>query len=102
MLDIADELAQVMLLLVPLLQKKIIRIMMGAHPRTSCRKIYKKLEILTDPSQYIYIYIYIYIYRVSQKECARLWESVPYVKLYRYIRKHLYAKLIMEIMAREV
>ena len=31
---------------------------------------------------YIYIYIYIYrcIYRVSQEECARLRESVPYVK----------------------
>jgi len=25
------------------------------------------------------IYIYIYIYRVSQEECARLWENVPYV-----------------------
>ena len=38
----------------------------------------------------IYIYIYIYIYRVSQEECARLRESVPYVKLYRY---NLYRKL---------
>jgi len=36
------------------LQKKIIRIIMGAHPKTSCRKIFKKLEILTVPSQYIY------------------------------------------------
>jgi len=35
----------------------------------------------------------IYIYRVSQEECTRLWESVPYVKLYRYIPKHLYPKL---------
>ena len=33
------------------------------------------------------------IYRVSQEECARLWESVPYVKLYRYNPKHLYPKL---------
>ena len=33
------------------------------------------------------------IYRVSQKECARLRESVPYVKLYRYNPKHLYPKL---------
>jgi len=32
---------------------------------------------------YIYIYIYIYIYRVSQKECARLREGVPYVKVYQ-------------------
>jgi len=28
--------------------------MMGAHPRTSCRKLFKKLEFLTVPSQYIY------------------------------------------------
>ena len=33
------------------------------------------------------------LYRVSQEECARLWESVPYVKLYRYNPKHLYPKL---------
>jgi pyruvate/2-oxoacid:ferredoxin oxidoreductase beta subunit len=30
------------------------------------------------------------IYRVSQEECAKLRESVPYVKVYRYNRKHLY------------
>ena len=33
------------------------------------------------------------IYRVSQEECERLRESVPYVKLYRYNPKHLYPKL---------
>ena len=32
------------------------------------------------------------IYRVSQEECARLRESVPYVKLYRKTPKHLYPK----------
>ena len=32
-------------------------------------------------------------HRVSQEECARLWESVPYVKVYRYNPKHLYPKL---------
>ena len=42
---------------------------------------------------YIYIYIYIYIHRVSQEEYARLRESVPYVKVYRYNPKHLYPKL---------
>ena len=42
---------------------------------------------------YIYIYIYIYIYRVSQDQCARLWEGVPYVKIYRYNPKHLCPKL---------
>jgi hypothetical protein len=36
------------------LQKRIIKIMVGAHTRTSCRKLLKKLEILTLPSQYIY------------------------------------------------
>ena len=35
----------------------------------------------------------IYIYRVSQEECEILWESVPFVKLYRYNPKHLYPKL---------
>jgi len=35
---------------------------------------------------------YLGIYRVSQEECARLRESVPYVKLYRYNPKHLCPK----------
>ena len=38
-------------------------------------------------------YMYISIYRVSQEEYARLQESVPYVKVYRYNPKHLYPKL---------
>jgi hypothetical protein len=38
-------------------------------------------------------YIYIYIYRVSQEKCAKLRESVPYVKVYRYNPKYLYPKL---------
>jgi hypothetical protein len=33
------------------------------------------------------------LYRVSQEKCARLRESVPYVKVYRYNPKHLYPKL---------
>jgi hypothetical protein len=33
------------------------------------------------------------LYRVSQEECARLREGVPYVKVYRYNPKHLYPKL---------
>ena len=41
----------------------------------------------------LYTYIYIYIYRVSQEECARLWEGVPNVKVYRYNPKHLCPKL---------
>ena len=47
-------------------------------------------------------YIYIYIYRVYQEKCARLRESVPYVKVYRYNPKHLYPnRTFTEIMARE-
>jgi len=38
-------------------------------------------------------YIYIYIYRVSQEECARLLDGVPYVKVYRYNPKHICPKL---------
>jgi hypothetical protein len=33
------------------------------------------------------------LYRVSQEECARLREGVPYVKVYRYNPKYLYPKL---------
>jgi len=33
------------------------------------------------------------VYRVSQEECARLREAVPYVKVYRYNPKHLCPKL---------
>jgi hypothetical protein len=36
-----------------ILQKKIIRIMVGAHPRTPCRCLFKKLEILPVPCHYI-------------------------------------------------
>ena len=32
------------------------------------------------------------IYRVSQEECARLREGVPYAKVYRYNPKHLCPK----------
>ena len=33
------------------------------------------------------------IYRVSQEECDRIREGVPYVKVYRYNPKHLCPKL---------
>ena len=39
------------------------------------------------------LYKEVYIYRVSQEECARLREGVPYAKVYRYNPKHLYPKL---------
>jgi hypothetical protein len=34
-----------------------------------------------------------YIYRMSQEECVRLREGVPYVKVYRHNPKHLCPKL---------
>jgi hypothetical protein len=40
--------------------------------------------------QEVYVVI---VYRVSQEEGAKLRESVPYVKIYRYNPKHLYPKL---------
>jgi hypothetical protein len=40
-----------------------------------------------------YITIDTYIYRMSQEECARFREVVPYVKVYRYNPKHLCPKL---------
>ena len=50
---------------------------------------------------YVCMCVYVCIYRVSQEECARLRESVPYVKVYRYNPKHLNPKLNgSEIMAR--
>ena len=58
-----------------------------AWPLTKCRKgknMYNLLWIIT---------VIIYIYRVSQEECARLREGVPYVKVYRYNPTHLCPKL---------
>jgi hypothetical protein len=43
------------------LQNKIIRIMIGAHPRTSCRRLFKNLQILPVPSQYIYSLINFFV-----------------------------------------
>jgi len=36
-----------------ILQKQIVRIMAGAYPRTSCRRLFKKLEILPVLWQYV-------------------------------------------------
>jgi hypothetical protein len=36
------------------MQKKIIRIMMGCKSRTSCKNMFRRLEILTFVSQYIF------------------------------------------------
>jgi hypothetical protein len=43
------------------LQRKIFRIMVGAHRRTPCRGLFKKLEILPVPCQYIFsLMIFVY------------------------------------------
>ena len=52
-----------------------------------------RLVLLNVGTNEVGITIYIYIYRVSQEECARLREGVPYVKVYRYNPKHLCPKL---------
>ena len=36
------------------MQKRIIRIMLGLGPRSSCGGAFRKLDILTVPSVYIY------------------------------------------------
>jgi len=51
-----------------------------------------RLRTYQHPGVSVCVYIYIYLYRVSQEECARLREGVPYVKVYRYNPKHLCPK----------
>ena len=60
------------------------------HPVSDYGMLHAIMEL---QSNMLYIALYIYIYRVSQEECARLREGVPYVKVYRYNPKHLYPKL---------
>jgi hypothetical protein len=48
------------------LQKRVVRIMVGAVNRDSCRKIFTSLKILPLPSQYIYsLVVFIVNNRVS-------------------------------------
>jgi len=55
--------------------------MMQEMGKLLSRKIHFSVTVLID------------IYRVSQEERTKLWEGVPYVKLYRYNPKHLYPNL---------
>jgi hypothetical protein len=68
-------------------------------PKQACTRIALLLYI----RRYVLIHFMIHIYRVSQEECARLRERVPYVKVYQYNPKYLYPKFnFTEILAREV
>lgn len=40
-----------------IMQKKIVRCMVAAHPRTHCREIFKNIGILTLPSLYIFLLV---------------------------------------------
>ena len=59
----------------------------------------KERIILFNDVAYCWVYIIwvvdelYHIYRMSRRECARLRENVPYVKVHRYNPKHLYPKL---------
>ena len=64
-------------------QKRTMRTILGINPWSTCKPHFKTLGIRMPCT----------VYRVSQEECARLWESVPYVKVYRYNPKHLHPKL---------
>ena len=55
-------------------------------------KFFSILKWTKKPTEY-YIETDALIYRMSQEECARLREGLPYVKVYRYNPKHLCPKL---------
>ena len=68
------------------LNKKLV----GPHSRSGRNG---KVQDISLRSQHHHITTqYRHIYRVSQEECARLREGVPYAKLYRYNPKHLSPK----------
>ena len=55
----------------------------------------KCMDCLVFPCEAMCFRVFVFwrLYRVSQEERAKLRESVPYVKLYRYNPKHLCPKL---------
>jgi len=54
---------------------------------------WRPIDIFDHNFMFFWPCIMNWLHRVSQEECARLRENVPYVKLYRYNPKHLYPKL---------
>ena len=57
-----------------------------------CAGPWEQLGFLNIYDFFYMILTEIYVYRVSQEECARLGEGVPYAKIYRYNPKHLCPK----------
>ena len=62
-------------------QHQFVELNSNIHDHSTQRKMYIHIQSHNTD-----------LYRVSQEECARLRESVPYVKLYRYNPKHPYPK----------
>ena len=66
-------------------------------PKRSCRPMEKNYQFYLYTIYYTIYYntvlVSFRLYRVSQEEGTKLWESVPYVKIYRYNPKHLHPKL---------
>jgi hypothetical protein len=63
--------------------------MINPHDATSKKTVFFMLKLFLHPEYSLSLFIC----RMSQKECARLREGVPYGKVYRYIPKHVCPKL---------
>ena len=70
---------------------------LGVSPGRPVSEALKAVRLAVVICQHTFIYTRIlymlFVYRVSQEECARLREGVPYVKVYRYNPKHQCPKL---------
>jgi hypothetical protein len=77
------------------LQKKIIRIMVGAHPRTSCRRLFKNLEILSVPSQYIYSLMNFFVKKIFR-------QTHQYTTLIREISTTFIGRLLTYLVFRKM
>jgi hypothetical protein len=66
-----------------------------------CRKVthtnespcYKEFLCRREHIEHCFFHMMVHIHRVSQEECTRLREGVPYGKVYQYNPKHLCSKL---------
>ena len=55
--------------------------------------LYVCIYVCMNVCMYVCMYVCMHVYRVSQEECTKLRESVPYVKVYRYNPKDLCPKV---------